>query len=136
MSKLVQLTVMVLAAILEVGGDAIIRKGIRGSGLAFVGLGFLALGSYGIIVNILPIDFSKLLGGYVAVFALASVVFGRVVFHERIATTTWIGIAIIGVGSFVLHLDEDTPKRHGPAAFEDTATGPSSAANQGRGSAL
>lgn len=104
MSKLIHLSVMALAAILEVGGDAIIRKGIRGGGLVFVGLGFLALGSYGVVVNLVPIDFSKLLGGYVAVFALASVVFGQLVFHDRVAITTWVGLAIIGVGSAVLQL--------------------------------
>ena len=110
MNKLIQLLVMALAAVLEVGGDAIIRKGLRGSGLAFVALGFLALGSYGVVVNLVPIDFSKLLGGYVAVFALASVVFGRLVFYERVATTTWIGLAIIAVGSAVLQVGERGPK--------------------------
>jgi drug/metabolite transporter superfamily protein YnfA len=104
MSKVVRLSVMALAAILEVGGDAVIRKGLKGGGLAFVGVGFLALGSYGVVVNLVPVDFSKLLGGYVAVFALASVVLGRLVFHEQASMTTWIGLAIIGVGSLVLQL--------------------------------
>jgi hypothetical protein len=41
-----------LAALLEFWGDALIRKGIQGWGLAFVLLGFLLLGTYGIVVNL------------------------------------------------------------------------------------
>ena len=40
-----------LAALLEVGGDALIRKGLRGFGAGFIVLGVAALGSYGIVVN-------------------------------------------------------------------------------------
>jgi multidrug transporter EmrE-like cation transporter len=58
-------------------------------------IGFIILGSYGIVVNQLKWDFSKMLGVYVAVFALVSIVFGWLVFKENIPTSTWIGLGII-----------------------------------------
>ena len=39
-SKLVQLVVLVLAALFEVGGDALIRAGLRGKGLLMIAIGF------------------------------------------------------------------------------------------------
>jgi hypothetical protein len=65
------------AAILEVGGDAVVRKGLRGSGLIIILIGFAMLGCYGVVVNMVKWDFSKLLGVYVAIFALISILFGR-----------------------------------------------------------
>ena len=54
-----------------------IRKGLRGGGAWLIGAGFLGLGSYGIIVNTVRWDFSKLIGVYVCVFALVSILAGR-----------------------------------------------------------
>ena len=54
--------IFLLAAIMEVGGDVVIRKGLRGGGASLIGAGCLALGSYGIIVNTVRWDFSKLIG--------------------------------------------------------------------------
>lgn len=96
--------VFVAAAVLEVVGDALIRKGLRGSGAALVVLGIAVLGTYGVVVNLLQIDFSRLLGAYVGVFALVSVVIGRLVFRDAVPASTWIGLAIILGGSLVIHL--------------------------------
>ncbi len=94
--------VFVCAAILEVGGDAIVRKGLRGSGLIVILLGFVMLGCYGIVVNIVKWDFSKLLGVYVAVFALVSILFGRFLFEETIPVPTWIGLLVIMAGGMII----------------------------------
>ena len=90
------------AAILEVGGDAIVRKGLRGNNLIFILAGCAVLGSYGIIVNTVKWDFSKLLGVYVAIFALISILFGRFVFKENIPNTTWLGLIIIICGGLLI----------------------------------
>jgi small multidrug resistance family-3 protein len=96
--------IFVCAAILEVGGDALIRRGLRGGGAILVALGFLTLGSYGVVVNLLDVDFSRLLGAYVGVFAVASIAFGHLVFGDQVPPSTWIGLAIILAGSLVVHL--------------------------------
>jgi drug/metabolite transporter superfamily protein YnfA len=96
--------VMIVAAAFEVGGDALIRKGLRGAGPVLVAVGFVVLGMYGIIVNKLDLDFSKLLGAYVGFFAVVSVCTGRFVFHDVIPSSTWIGLGLILAGSMIIHV--------------------------------
>ena len=94
--------VFVLAALLEVGGDALMRRGLRGGGLLFIFAGIAVLGSYGLVVNTVKWDFSKLLGVYVAFFALTSVICGRTIFKESIPVSTWIGLAVILLGGLII----------------------------------
>lgn len=96
--------IFVGAAVLEVGGDATIRTGLRGGRALPIVAGCAMLAAYGLLVNRVPWDFSRLLGVYVAVFALVSVVFGRLVFHEAVPLSTWLGVAIICVGGVVVQL--------------------------------
>ena len=90
------------AAILEVAGDAVIRKGLRGGDVWFIVIGFLMLGSYGIVVNTVRWDFSRLLGVYVVVFAMVSILVSRFVFKETIPFSSWLGLTIIIVGGAVI----------------------------------
>ena len=90
------------SALLEVGGDAVIRNGLRGSNLIVITFGGLMLASYGMLVNTVRWDFSKLLGVYVVVFALVSVLFGRFVFGENVPISTWLGLGIIIIGGLVI----------------------------------
>ena len=96
--------IFIAAAVLEVGGDAIIRKGLHGSVIWFIVSGFLMLGCYGVVVNTVKWDFSRLLGVYVAVFAVVSVLAGRFVFKETIPVSTWLGLAIIVAGGTVIQV--------------------------------
>ena len=104
LGKLAPVAVFIGAAILEVGGDALIRKGMRGGGLALGALGFVVLGSYGVLVNLLDVDFSRLLGAYVGAFAVVSVLFGRLVFGDQIPASTWAGLAVVLAGSLIIQL--------------------------------
>ena len=92
----------ICAALLEVGGDALIRKGLRSHGSLLIVLGFLVLGCYGLMVNMVRWDFSKLLGVYVAFFALTGVLTGRFIFSEVVPVSTWIGLGIIFVGGLII----------------------------------
>ena len=94
--------VFIAAAVLEVGGDAAIRKGLRGSGWAMIAAGCVTLALYGLMVNMVPWDFSRLLGVYVAFFAVVSVLCGLLVFKETVPSSTWVGLAFIVVGGFVI----------------------------------
>ena len=94
----------VVAAVLEVAGDAIIRRGMQGTRPLLLLGGFVVLGSYGIVVNLLPLDFSRLLGVYVGVFAVVSVAAGKLVFGDRVAPSTWIGVGVILLGSLIIQL--------------------------------
>ena len=94
--------IFVAAATLEVGGDAVIRKGLRGGSLALVAGGLLIVALYGLVVNIVTWDFSKLLGVYVAFFALVSVLFGKFFFGESVPVSTWVGLTLIVAGGLVI----------------------------------
>ena len=98
--------VFVGAAILEVGGDAVVRKGLRGRSLIIILLGCAMLGLYGVVVNTVKWDFSKLLGVYVAIFALISTLFGQFVFKEHVPNTTWIGLAAIVCGAGIIQFGD------------------------------
>jgi drug/metabolite transporter (DMT)-like permease len=43
-----------------------------------------------------------LLGVYVAIFALISILFGRFVFKENIPNITWVGLMIIILGALII----------------------------------
>jgi drug/metabolite transporter superfamily protein YnfA len=98
--------VFIAAAALEVGGDAVVRKGLRGSGLIIIMIGFAMLGCYGVVVNIVKWDFSKMLGVYVAIFALISILFGRFVFKEIIPAATWVGLCVIMCGGMIIQFGD------------------------------
>ena len=95
--------VFAVAAILEVSGDAAVRGGLRGRNAAMILLGCTVLAAYGLLVNVVKWDFSKLLGVYVAFFALVSVLFGKLVLHETVPGSTWLGLALIILGGLVIH---------------------------------
>jgi small multidrug resistance family-3 protein len=97
---------LVAAGILEVGGDAAVRKGLRESGISAVIVGCVMLGSYALVVNSIQWDFGKLLGVYVAVFALVSVLWGRYIMKDVIAPATIVGVSIIIIGGLIISWSE------------------------------
>jgi small multidrug resistance family-3 protein len=90
------------AAALEVGGDAAIRIGLHGRSRASIFGGCLLLAGYGLTINLVKWDFSKLIGVYVAVFALVSVLVGRFFFGEAVSVTSWAGIGLIMLGGLLI----------------------------------
>ncbi len=72
-------------------------------------VGLRGVGLYGVVVNTVQWDFSRLLGVYVAVFALVSVLAGKFLFGEAVAGSTWLGLAVIVAGGMCIQF--------GPALF-------------------
>ena len=73
--------ILVLAALLEVGGDALIRIGLRGTGYSIVA-GALTLFAYGVVVNLSGVDFNRLMGIYIAVFFVVSQAISVILFKQ------------------------------------------------------
>ncbi len=96
---------LVLAAALEVGGDALIRWGLKGPKHLGLPLGAFVLFAYGLSVN-LPKDwdFGRLMGAYIAVFFVVSQVVAVAAFHEKIRPPALVGGALIVAGGVVLSL--------------------------------
>lgn len=97
---------LLLAALLEVAGDALIRIALRentwlGRGLLFL-CGTVVLLAYGVTVNAPAWDFGRLLGIYVVFFFVVSQVISTVVFHQPPGRTGLLGGAFIVVGGLIL----------------------------------
>lgn len=100
---------LLAAALLEAGGDAGIRLGLRGQRWGLL-LGPLVLVAYGFVVNLARWDFGRLLGVYIALFFLVSQALAIVVFRERLQVPTLVGGALIIAGGLVLTFWQTTPK--------------------------
>jgi drug/metabolite transporter superfamily protein YnfA len=98
--------IFIAAALLEVGGDATVRRGLRGGSVLLVLAGFVALGCYGLVVNTVRWDFSRLIGAYVAFFALVSVSVARFLFREEVPVSTWCGLVLIVVGGLIIQFGQ------------------------------
>ena len=81
--NLIACLIFIAAALLEVAGDAVIRHGLRGRSAAWILAGCTALASYGLVVNSVRWDFSKLLGVYVGFFALVSILVSRFILGRQ-----------------------------------------------------
>lgn len=106
MSRTVSLLVLLIAAVLEAGGDALVRKGIGAPSLlirsALFGAGGLALFAYGYVVNAPPWDFGRLLGVYVVLFFVVAQAIGWLVFGQAPSRGILIGGALIVIGGAVV----------------------------------
>jgi|SRR5581483_1089841 len=100
------LLVLVVAAVLEVGGDAAIRYGLVRATPASAAIGSLMLVAYGFLVNAnRMMDFGRLMGVYIAVFFVVSQVLGVVGFGESAAGgARLVGGALIVAGGLVIQL--------------------------------
>jgi drug/metabolite transporter superfamily protein YnfA len=94
--------VFFIGALLEVGGDLVIRMGLRGGGTIVIVIGMAVLATYGLIVNSVPWDFSRIFGIYISLFALVSVLSGRFVLQENVSVSTWLGLCFIISGALIV----------------------------------
>jgi len=93
--------ILVGAAILEVSGDALIRRGLHQRPW-FLLFGALGLFAYGVLVNQGSVNFGRLLGGYIAVFFVVSQTLAVAMFGEALPWQTLVGGTLIVAGGFVL----------------------------------
>jgi hypothetical protein len=74
------LSILVIAAALEVGGDALIRIGLEGATYS-IAAGALTLFAYGFVVKS-GLDFNRLMGVYIAVFFVISQIISFCLFRQ------------------------------------------------------
>src|SRR5690242_7659951 len=102
---LATLAMLVVAALLETGGDAAIRHGLLGGRWSWLLAGSGALVLYGFFVNAnREIDFNRLMGGYIALFFVVSQLVAWGAFGERPSTTLLVGGALIVAGGLVIQV--------------------------------
>ena len=97
---------LLFAAILEAGGDAVVRLGLRQSPHNLRWLTFAAgaviLFAYGVAVNAPNWDFGKLLGVYVVLFFVVAQAIAWIAFHQAPGRGVLIGGTCIVVGGAIV----------------------------------
>ncbi len=97
---------LLVAALLEAGGDALVRAGLHRTGLlmrlGLILVGGLVLLSYGVMVNLPPWDFGKLLGVYVVLFFLAAQAINFFAFGIRPSPGILAGGGLLITGGIVI----------------------------------
>ena len=101
------LFVLLLAAYLEISGDVKIGQGLVGGSALTVLLGWVLLGAYGIFVNgynllAKEMNFSKMLGVYIAVFAVVNLLLGWRRASAEVSGATVVGTAVIVCGGLII----------------------------------
>ena len=100
--------VLVLAAYLEVQGDACFQSGLyHASGIGRAGwflAGAAALVCYSLFLNSSKVDFGKLLGIYVVLFFLVAQIMAKLQFHQSPTKSIYVGGAFIIVGGLIVTL--------------------------------
>jgi len=109
MSKFASVLLLLLAALLEAGGDWLVRKGIHT--LAWQRAGWFALGAvvlfvYGWTVNRPPWNFGELLGLYVVFFFVAAQAISYFLLKEPLRLPVVFGGLLIMSGGLVIFLSK------------------------------
>jgi drug/metabolite transporter superfamily protein YnfA len=106
MTRLTAIAILLLAAVLEAGGDALMRVGLHknlpGQRVLFFSLAAVVLFAYGWTVNAPPWDFGKLLSIYVVFFFIVAQFISWLVFRQTPSLTVVIGGALICAGGVVI----------------------------------
>src|SRR5207249_5083990 len=108
--KQTNLTLILLftAALMEAGGDALVRMGLHASTpmvrtVLFL-VGAVVLFGYGYVVNAPAWDFGRLLGVYVVFFFVVAQLISWIVFHQTPSGAVIIGGVFIVTGGIILSL--------------------------------
>lgn len=104
MSRLAVVGLLAVCALLEAGGDALIRSGMRANRPWFYAAGAAVLFAYGWLVNRPPWAFGTLLGIYVVLFFAVAQALAVVVFHEKLTTPVLAGGSLIVAGGLLMTL--------------------------------
>jgi hypothetical protein len=88
------------AALLEVGGDALVRMGLQRHAIPLLA-GAVCLVIYGVVVNLGGLDFGRLMGVYIVIFFIISQIVAALAFGQlpslRAAVAGALMIAAAGV---------------------------------------
>jgi drug/metabolite transporter superfamily protein YnfA len=93
--------VLMVAAVLEIVGDALIRRGMESRAWLFA-IGAASLVIYGVVVNKGALDFGRLMGVYIAVFFVVSQIVTMIIYRELPTPRTLVGGTLIIAGGLTI----------------------------------
>jgi drug/metabolite transporter superfamily protein YnfA len=97
-----KIILLFIAALLEVGGDAFVRWGLKeGRILGFI-MGAVVLLTYAVLINTPKWDFGRLLGIYIVIFFVVSQIISIIVFNGEFRYSTIVAGILIVSGGIIL----------------------------------
>ena len=97
---------LIVATVLEVSGDAIIRKTIyEHTGAARIGFGItgaLLLLGYGVFLNLAPVEFEKVVGLYIATLFVVWQVISYITFKTIPTMPVLVGGSLVVIGGLLI----------------------------------
>jgi drug/metabolite transporter superfamily protein YnfA len=103
------LAVLLMAAFLETGGDALVRTGLRASNpllrTALFTAAAVILFTYGYVVNLPSFDFGRLLGIYIVFFFVVAQILSWALFHQQPSRGILFGGAFVVVGGIIISVN-------------------------------
>ena len=99
------LLILLVAAVLEAGGDAMVRSGLHAGGArraAYFLAGGAVLFAYGVVVNAPPWDFGRLLGLYVVFFFVVAQLMSWLIFQQPPSPSVLLGGVFIIAGGLII----------------------------------
>jgi small multidrug resistance family-3 protein len=102
MQAFLNLIILSISALLEVGGDALVRWGLQGKQILGFVLGGAALLAYGTVVNTPKWEFGRLMGVYIAVFFVVSQLISHFIYHEELKPNILTGGSFVVIGGLIM----------------------------------
>ena len=97
---------LIIATVLESGGDAVVRKALHApTGATRLGLflgGAMLLLSYGTFLNLAPLDFGRVIGLYLATLFVIWQGISFVFFHTLPSLPTYVGGSLVVAGGLIV----------------------------------
>jgi hypothetical protein len=97
---------LIAASSLEAFGDAVVRMGIGQAAwlprAGFFAAGALLLFGYGLSLNLAPIEFSRVVGLYIAILFVIWQIVNLAVFRTSPGAPVLLGGALIVIGGFIV----------------------------------
>jgi len=105
--RLIPLPVFLLAAaLLEAGGDALLRKALLDRAgtarIAIFAAGAIALAAYGMVINLAPLEFGQVVGLYIATLFVMWQIINFAFFRELPTMPILAGGALIVAGGLIV----------------------------------
>jgi small multidrug resistance family-3 protein len=95
------LAILIVAAALEVGGDALVRMGLDGQRY-WIAAGAITLLIYAVLINKSGLDFNRMMGVYIAIFFLVSQAISFLAFKQIPDDRLLIGGGFIVTGGLLI----------------------------------
>ena len=106
MAQLVIIGFLIAASALEAGGDAIVRMGLGQQAMGLRALLFLAgaalLFGYGLMLNLAPLEFGRVVGIYVATLFIVWQVINFIAFQSLPGLPVLLGGSLIVLGGAIV----------------------------------